>query len=153
MAMGTRGWSAASCQTRCASAELVGPPQTWCSQHRFRTSRSLPPSGHPSRGHGAEVTRSWRRRPGRRRGLALPRERDRKVSRKLEAQVRKQCLWGTSERQGLEVGRRRMLQAGGTVILHAGEHPLWPGLGFPAMDSSVPRTPPPHSCSTVAQVP
>lgn len=86
-------------QTQRASGGYVGPPETWCSQRRFRTSRHLPDDPAPfpwprSRGD-PELEKTPRQAP--RLGAA---ERDRKVSRKREAQVRKQRLWGTAERQG-----------------------------------------------------
>ena len=82
-----------SCQSKTPTliSGPVGPPETRCSQRQpgpvsaaQASPCTLPGATEP------EVTRSWRRRPGRRRDEAA--ERDRKVSRKREAQVQDQHL-------------------------------------------------------------
>lgn len=67
-----------------ATGDAVFPAPAWAGFRRTASPCTLPGATEP------EVTRSWRRRPGRRRDVAA--ERDRKVSRKREAQVQKHHL-------------------------------------------------------------
>lgn len=94
---------------------------------RFRTGcpllgqpRTLPLATEP------EVTRSRRRRPGRRRDLARQSERQESVKEARSPSAK------TAARLGGGAGA-----AGGLEALHACEDPLQTGLGFPGKHSSV----------------
>lgn len=86
------------------SGDLWGPqrhgvPST--SSGGFRTSRHLlHRPRHPSPSHGAEVTRSWGRRPGRRRDLARPTERQESVKEARSPSAKTASLSQSLARQG-----------------------------------------------------
>lgn len=83
---------------------LVGPQRHGvpsASSGGFRTSRHLlHRPRHPSPSHGAEVTRSWGRRPGRRRDLARPTERQESVKEARSLSAKTASLSQSLARQG-----------------------------------------------------